>query len=693
MPETNLGQLGFGIAAASFAAFTALALTRRADRLAARLFIGVLAAQAIWALTMAIGAGDRQLALLAAPALESLRVLAWIVFLLALGRRDPGARSLQVDLLVAAIGLAVLSVTASWNAWPEAIVTGARLLSLALALALAARLYRNGEPAQRWAIKYLVVAVTCVLGFDVLMYGEALLGEHPVDAVWRASQGFANALAVPLLAVAASRNPAWQLDIAISRRMVFHSATLLVATACMVAVLLGAYYLRSIGGSWGEVAQTVLVFAAALGLLVAVMSESVRASIRVYVSKHFFDYRYDYREEWLRLTRLLSEGGHASSRSLAERGIEGIGALVESRGGVLWLRDGNRYELVGQVGRDGMDPGPLPAGIGALHWLATRQWIIDLDEWRASPARYPGLALEGPLDDPRGRLIVPMIIHDELAGLVMLDAPRVRFDLDWEVRDVLKVAAAQVASFLGVQRATERLAQSEQFASFNRMSTFIVHDLKNLVSQLSLVSTNARRHRGDPAFVEDMLGTVDTVTSRMQAILSGLRTPMRNTNVPELVSVGELLRAAVRARSAYQPAPRLAPDPETGVAMVHADRARLERVIGHLVQNAIEACDRIEGAQVTVSWRQVGRSVRITVADTGRGMSAAFMRDRLFRPFVSTKSQGMGIGLFECREYVRELGGSLAVESSPGRGTRFTVVLPIVELPSPDLSSPGIANV
>src|SRR5690606_36678468 len=132
MPETNLGQLGFGIAEASFAALTALALTRRADRLAARLFIGVLAAQAIGALTMAIGAGDRQLALLAAPALESLRVLAWIVFLLALGRRDPGARSQQVDLLVAVIGLAVLSVTASWNAWPEAIVTGARLLSLPL---------------------------------------------------------------------------------------------------------------------------------------------------------------------------------------------------------------------------------------------------------------------------------------------------------------------------------------------------------------------------------------------------------------------------------------------------------------------------------------------------------------------------------------------------------------------------------
>src|SRR5690606_37190423 len=141
-PETNLGQLGFGIAAASFAAFTALALTRRADRPAARLFLGVLAAQAIWAFTMAIGAGDRPLASLAAPSLESLRVLAWTVFLLALGRREPGSGRLHAGLLATATGLALMPVAASWNDWPGWTQHGTRIASLALALLIAERLYR-----------------------------------------------------------------------------------------------------------------------------------------------------------------------------------------------------------------------------------------------------------------------------------------------------------------------------------------------------------------------------------------------------------------------------------------------------------------------------------------------------------------------------------------------------------------------
>lgn len=679
MEAAVLGPTGFGLAAAASGAFAAVALARHAERFAARLFIGALATQAVWALTMS-GAGDeRSLASALAPLLESIRVLVWTAFLLALGNAG-GNRAARGAVLALAGITGALAAAGQWQADPSLGWAALRVAALVLALLVLGARYLGAPSGQRWALGHLVLALGCILGFDLLMYIDILVASP--DPVWRTTQGFVNLVAVPLLAAAASRNPAWQLDIALSRRIVVHTTTLLVGALYAGGLAGLAWYLRRFGGSWAEVAWSVLLLAAAAGLLAWLVSRSLRARIRVFVSKHFFDYRYDYREEWLRLTRLLAEGSHTSSRALAERGIEGIGSLVESRGGALWLREGRHYELAGQAGRSGMEPGPIAAAAPVLAWMTRRRWIIDLNEWRSNPERYAGLSIDAPLDDARGWIVVPMIIHDELAGLVVLDRPRTRVELDWEVRDVLKVAAAQVASFLVVQRATERLAQAEQFASFNRLSTFIVHDLKNLVAQLSLMSANAVRHRDDPAFVDDMIATVDTVAERMQAILAGLRTPVHEAGAPVAVPVGDVLEEVVQAHAARQPRPVLAADPGTGPVFVFADRARLRRVLGHLVQNAVEACSGKAGAEVTVSWRGDPTSSRITVVDTGRGMSAQFMRERLFRPFFSTKSQGMGIGLFECREYVREIGGSLAVESSPSRGTRFTVILPLADSPS-----------
>ena len=108
-----------------------------------------------------------------------------------------------------------------------------------------------------------------------------------------------------------------------------------------------------------------------------------------------------------------------------------------------------------------------------------------------------------------------------------------------------------------------------------------------------------------------------------------------------------------------------------------ADRERLERVLGHLIQNAIEATPK-EGS-VTISLVRAGEAVQVEIADTGEGMSEEFIRERLFKPFESTKSAGMGIGVFESREYINELGGRLEVSSQPSRGTTFKVILPLYQ--------------
>lgn len=320
-----------------------------------------------------------------------------------------------------------------------------------------------------------------------------------------------------------------------------------------------------------------------------------------------------------------------------------------------------------------------------IGFLAEREWVIDLTEWSRQPERYDGLPLPAALRAQGDAwLIVPLMLGNDLLGFVALVRPLASLPLDWEVRDLLKTAARQAASHLGVQRAVEELVQARQFESFNRMSAFVVHDLKNLVAQLGLMTKNAQRHRDNPEFQADMLATVENVMERMQGLLRQLRAGARPVEPRAPVALAAALSGALAARRGLHPEPRLAIDAELARASVLAHRDRLERVIGHLVQNAAEATG--PSGMIRLAARREGDQALIEIEDDGKGMTEEFMSSRLFRPFVSTKAHGMGIGTFESREYLRELGGSLEVRSREGVGTVFTIRLPLACAAAPRLS-------
>jgi putative PEP-CTERM system histidine kinase len=265
-----------------------------------------------------------------------------------------------------------------------------------------------------------------------------------------------------------------------------------------------------------------------------------------------------------------------------------------------------------------------------------------------------------------------LMLHGRLFGFVALARPRTRIGLNWEVTDLLKIAGSQAASYLAHRESADSLTVARQFESFNRMSTFIVHDLKNLVFQLSLLLKNAEKHKANPDFQADMLGTLDHSVRKMSLLLQRLsRGGEQEAAAP--LRLDQLLARAVAARAGCEPAPQFeigAPD-----LTVLADAARLERVIGHLIQNAIEACAK-DGC-VLVRLQRADAAALVELRDSGHGMSEQFIRERLFTPFESTKAAGMGIGVFESREYIREIGGRLEVSSAPAAGTTFRVILPL----------------
>jgi putative PEP-CTERM system histidine kinase len=539
-----------------------------------------------------------------------------------------------------------------------------------MGLVLAEQIFRRAREQARWSIKPLCLGLGGGFFFDLYMYADALLFGHLDANIW-AARGFAQALVIPFIVLATVRNREWTIDIALSRGVVFHSTAFFVSGIYLLAVAAAGYYVRYFGGSWGKTFQVGFIFAAALLLGWLFSSGTLRSKLKVLINKNFFSYRYDYREEWLRFTNLLST--RDPNVSVQERCIQALANLVESPAGMLWLHgDG---EVFTQAARWNMPAihatesvnQPLP------RFLRTAGWVVNLEEFRDQPSRYPDLRLPEWLRNlPSAWLIVPIYAQEGLMGFMILATPRVKIDVNWEVLDLLKTAARQTGSFLGQIRTSEALLEAKKFDAFNKMTAFVVHDLKNLVAQLSLLLKNAERHRQNPRFQEDMLSTIEHVAERMNRLLLQLSTSTRGEENLRPVNLGKLVKRVVDAK-ANEPGDIGLEASGNVVALGYEQR--FERVIGHLVQNAIDATS--DRGAVTVHVFAEDETAFVEITDTGCGMSEEFVREKLFRAFQTTKQTGMGIGAYETAQYVNEIGGRIEVDSTPGAGTSIRVILPL----------------
>jgi putative PEP-CTERM system histidine kinase len=687
------GFWGYGAAAVGYALLaTLLVVSLRAKHLRARSgMLLVLAAicSMVWSAGVAVSIATPGAPTIIASVLEVVRDASWLAFVgFLLIRPDatinglPSAASLlgrtPALLKAAMVAVALTMLIEIARLFAASLVTpaiyyGARVLLSILALMLIEQIYRGTAPDDRWSIKFFCLGVGGVFAYDLAAFADAMLFRHVDLELW-AARGFINLLTIPLVAVSAARNPAWSLDIAVSRRMVFQSTALLSAGTYLLIVSAAGYYIRFSGGTLGGVLQTTVVFAGLIGLGLILVSGTLRARLKVFINKNFFSYRYDYREEWLRLTRELTEEDH--DEGFGARAIRGIANLVEARGGGLWVKqDRPVYERLTHWQApllredDELQDGSL------ARFLQDKQWVVNLDEYRAQHPTYGDLELPAWLtEDEEVWLVIPLMLHDDLFGFIVLLTARTKINTNWEVNDLLKTAGRQVASTLAQLHANRALLVARQFESFNRMSAFVVHDLKNLIAQLSLLLSNAAKHRDNPEFQDDMIDTVDNSVEKMKKLLLQLRVGATPADEPAPVDLQDVVLSALKSKGPMSPRPTVLVDAPGIRTMAH--RERLDRVVGHLLQNAAEATPSTGTIEVRV--RSEDQSAIIEVEDSGVGMSEDFIRTRLFKPFESTKKNGMGIGIYESREYIRELGGQLDVHSRETEGTRFSIALPLL---------------
>jgi len=669
-----VAMASYTLAALAFAVLAAYALRRRgappATHIAwAALVTGLWAALVAWSATWPDATHPSHAWWL--DAAETVRTTAWLQLLAYLGSDGVGRRRWMGALALAAL----LQCAAGVMPWPGVgILSMLRLAAAVVGMLLVEQLYRAAPSGARWGIKLACLGIGALFAYDFYLFADALLFQRIHDDIVTA-RGVVNALSAPLLAAALARKPAWNQRLQLSRQMMFHSVALLGAGGYLLAMAASGWYLRYVGGLWGPVMQVACLCGAALLLAAVLFSGAVRARLKLWIGKHFYRGRYDYREEWQRFT----EGLGAAGGPLHERIIEALAGLVESPGGALWLRQGDGMFQPVAAWNMAVPDARLPAADALCQLMEARHWLIEPAAWQRHPERHGGQPVPHWLTDSRLWLVTPLLLDARLFGFVGLAYPRTGLAVDWEVRDMLRVAGRQAATVLAHRQSADGLAVARQFESFNRMSAFVAHDLKNLATQLGLLLSNAERHRHNPQFQDDMLATSRHALTKMQELLRKLHTAPAD-RLPEravLLDLGMLLAREVGGYASRTPQPQLEPAP-AGVTVV-AQPERLARVLGHLVLNAVEATP--DDGTVTVRLQRHQDAARIEVCDTGHGMSAEFIRERLFHPFDSTKPAGMGIGVFESREYLQELGGRLDVASTPGVGTCFAITLPLAVAP------------
>ena len=693
MITVNIPAVSYAIGAAAFLILTLLLLTAWRGRLQGGLLLSASAVTALWCAAVAFYAVYRVPPFSALQLLEVLRDATWCLFLLkllGLTRKqargtDRGVRVLAMVIFALCAGLVGVILANRYSADILAVasltayiaVFGHVLLAVA-GLVLVEQIYRNTPLDQRWAIKFLCIGVGGMFVYDFYMYANGLLFKQLDGAIWSA-RGVVFAMVVPLIAVSASRNPQWSLQVFVSRHVVFHTAALLGAGVYLLAMAAAGYYIKAYGGTWGGAAQVVFLVGAVVLLGLLLQSGHLRSRFKVFVGKHFFKNRYDYREEWLRFTQTLSTVERGAE--LKPTIVRAIADIVESPGGMLFQRtEGGDFEPTAGVNVDRSAAQWLAADTPLLHFLQERGWVVFLDEYEKDPENYDGLVLPEWLDAvPRAWVILPLMQGDTLVAFIVLVRSPTRGALNWEDSDLLKTVGRQAASYLVLWQTTDALAESRQFEAFNRLSAYVVHDLKNLVAQLDLVMDNSKRHLHKPGFMEDALKTVGSASAKMNRLLVQLRKGRAESGAARSVNLGNVLEEVVAARSTGKPEPVL--EACTQELRISADRDRLSAVIEHLVQNAQEATP--PDGHVTVRMSGDGDWALVDVEDDGCGMDADFIAERLFKPFDTTKGNaGMGVGVYESREFVHALGGEITVESAPRRGTLFRVKLPVMAAPA-----------
>jgi putative PEP-CTERM system histidine kinase len=527
----------------------------------------------------------------------------------------------------------------------------------------------------RWAIKPLVLYLGATNLFEFVTFANALMVEQ-IDFTYIAARGFIYFAFIPFLVLAIRRVKNWGINIFVSRDVVLHSSLLVVAGGYLFLMSLIGYGVKYFEGQWNTTVQVVLIFLSLAILVTLFLSAGFRTQIKVFITKHFFANQFDYRIEWLKLTRALENT--EPEKNVYHTALQAFLQAIDYQSGSLIRKAGSEIEYLAEIDTAPLNVDEISLVKQFFEYFSHKNWIIDMAELRTKPSVYQDLKVNhGLLNRASFELVVPVYRGDTLWGMLALsNRKNPDRSLNWELRDYLTAVTAQVTNFLFHHEAGKELAENAQFATFSRMSAFVLHDLKNVLAQIELILSNAQQHKGNPEFIDDTFETLQHTKTRMEKMLLQLSEKgAKQAKSQILCQLSQCIDKVLTQRCVNQlPLVTLEVHSETNVVL---DEEKLSNVIYHLVSNAQQATVDDGFVRIDICNSSNLKQVLVNISDNGSGMSKDFIERRLFKPFDTTKGNaGMGIGAYDAKIFMEKIGGHLQVKSGEGVGTTFTLVIP-----------------
>lgn len=550
------------------------------------------------------------------------------------------------------------------------------LVSTVLILMNLEQTFRSAVGTMRWRVKFVVLGLAVIFGARVYTLSDAVLFSSP-NPTMRMVEVAALVVGCAFIVVAYLRRGLAEMDIYPSRAFLQNSITVVLAGGYLVIVGLLAQGMRLFRAAGNFELRALAVLLGIAALAVILLSERFQLRIKRFVSVHFRRPQYDFRKVWTQLSRCFS--GVSESGELCNAVIKVISNTFNVLSVTIWLVDERRQRLVARASTFRLPSSDENTDFASLALDPTGAELhafpgpFDLDSVKETWGDRLRQICSTQFRAGGHRICIPLLGADCWLGVVIL-ADRVDGTVyTVEELDLLKCIGDQLTASLLNLRLTHELVTAKQLEAFRTMSAFFVHDLKNAASTLNLTLKNLPLHFDDPAFRADALRSVGNTARRIDELISRLSILRQQ---PELKPVDSDLNQLVtevleslRGMPNVELMKELRPLPK-----IVADREQIRNVVTNLLLNAQDAL--AGNGRIRVQTDHEDGRVVLSVADNGCGMSAAFLKDSLFRPFQSTKTKGLGIGMFQSRMIVEAHRGSIQAESEAGKGTTFRVIFP-----------------